>query len=93
VDALAERGGLSRQQAADRLATGGEKYRTFLDVGQATISRALNTARCALAEGSERTAVRHALDDLTARHLPPADAERIAYAQLGSEIEAERPPT
>ncbi|MEV0169171.1 hypothetical protein [Nonomuraea fuscirosea] len=40
----------------------------------------------------ERTAIRHALDDLTARRLPPADAERIADAQLDSEIEAERAP-
>lgn len=43
VDALAERGDLTLQQAADRLAQGGERYRTFLDVGQATIARALNT--------------------------------------------------
>ncbi|PZG19909.1 hypothetical protein [Nonomuraea aridisoli] len=92
VDALAERGGLTRQQAADRLAAGGEKYRQILDVGQATIARALNTARRALPEGPERTAVRHALDDLTTRHLPPADAERIANVQLDSEIEAERAP-
>ncbi|MGN9788657.1 hypothetical protein ACTMTF_45160 [Nonomuraea sp. ZG12] len=92
MDALAERGGITRDQAADRLAQGGEKYRQLLDVGQATIARALNTARRALPEGPERTAIRHALDDLTARHLPPADAERIAGAQLDSEIEAERAP-
>ncbi|MDP4511735.1 hypothetical protein [Nonomuraea turcica] len=53
-----------------------------------------SSARCALPKGPERTALRHALDDLTARHLPPADAERqrIAGAQLDSEIEAERAP-
>ncbi|MEV4013123.1 hypothetical protein AB0J35_21700 [Nonomuraea angiospora] len=92
VDALAEWGRLSRQQAADRLAQGGEKYRELLEVGQATIARALNTARRARPGGPERTAIRHALDDLTVRHLPPADAERIAGAQLDSEIEAERAP-
>lgn len=90
--ALAERGGLTREQAAARLAQGGDKYRDFLKVGQAAIARALHTARRALPEGPERTAVRHALDDLTARHLLPADAERIAGAQLASEIEAERTP-
>ncbi|TDD28848.1 hypothetical protein E1287_32070 [Actinomadura sp. KC06] len=92
VDALAERGGLTREQAVARLARGGEKYREFLDIGQAVIARALHTARRALPEGPERTAIRHALDDLTARHLPPADAERIAGVQLDSEIEAERSP-
>ncbi|MER6947414.1 hypothetical protein ABT294_25610 [Nonomuraea sp. NPDC000554] len=92
VDALAERGGLTREQAAARLAQGGEKYRELLNVGQASIARALNTARRALPEGPERTAIRHALDDLTVRHLPPADAERIAGARLNSEIEAERAP-
>ncbi|TMR03054.1 hypothetical protein ETD86_54025 [Nonomuraea turkmeniaca] len=74
--------------AADRLAAGGEKYRQILDVGQATIAHALYTARRALPEDPERTAVRHAPDDLTARHLPQADAERIANVQLDSEIEA-----
>lgn len=92
VDALAERSGLTRAQAAARLAHGGEKYRTFLDVGQAAIARALHTARRALPEGADRTAIRHALDDLTTRHLLPADAERIAGAQLDSEIEANRAP-
>ncbi|MFF2131791.1 hypothetical protein ACFVW1_41855 [Streptomyces olivochromogenes] len=47
----------------------GEKYRTLLDVGQATISRALNTARRALSVSPERTALRHALDDLARRYL------------------------
>ncbi|WP_336215988.1 hypothetical protein [Nonomuraea sp. LPB2021202275-12-8] len=92
VDALAERSGITRQQAAARLAQGGEKYREVLDIGQATISRALNTARRAFPQGAERTAIRHALDDLTNRHLPPADAKRTAAAQLDSEIEAERAP-
>ncbi|WP_242911505.1 hypothetical protein [Actinomadura terrae] len=87
IDALAERGGLTRQQATARLTRGGETYRTFLDVGQATIARALHTARRALPEGPERTAIRHALDDLTTRHQPPADAQRIANAQLDSETE------
>lgn len=88
IGALADRGGLTRQQAADRLAQGGQRYRQFLDVGQATIARALHTARRALPEGPERTAIRHALDDLTERCLPPADAERIAAAQLDRESEA-----
>ena len=92
MDALAVRGGITRQQAADRLTQGGEKYRQLLDVGQATIARALNTARRALPEGPERTAIRHALDDLTDRHLPPADAEHIAAVQLDTEIESERAP-
>lgn len=62
-------------------------------------ARALNTARRALPEGPERAPIRHALDDLTDRHLPPAachlppaDAERIAGAQLDSEIETGRAP-
>jgi hypothetical protein len=80
VDALAERGGLTRDQAATRLTQGEEKYRELLDVGQATIARALNTARRALPEGPGRTAIRHALDDLTNRHQPPAVAEYIAPA-------------
>ncbi|MEV4441326.1 hypothetical protein AB0K09_20340 [Streptomyces sp. NPDC049577] len=92
VAALAERGSLSLEQAAARLAQGGHKYRQLLDVGQAVISRALHTARRALPEGPGRTSVRHALDDLMYRHLLPADAERIANEQLDSEIEARRAP-
>lgn len=92
VSGLADRGGLTTEQAAARLAAGGEKYRHVLDVGQAVISRALHTARRALPEGPERTAIRHALDDLMNRHLLPADAERIANEQLDSEIEADRAP-
>lgn len=90
VSALADRGGLTLGQAAARLAQGGEEYREVLDVGQAVISRALHTARRALPEGPERTAVRHALDDLMDRHLLPADAERIADEQL--DREAKRTP-
>jgi hypothetical protein len=59
VAALADRGGLTRDQAAARLARGSEKYRELLDVGQAVISRALHTARRALSEGSERTGRPH----------------------------------
>ncbi|MFK0113980.1 hypothetical protein [Streptomyces sp. NPDC091217] len=92
VAGLANRGGLTPAEAAARLAAGGEKYLHVLDVGQAVISRALHTARRALPEGPERTAVRHALDDLIGRHLLPPDAERIANEQLDSEIEAERAP-
>jgi len=92
MDALADRGSLTRDQAIDRLARGGGKYRHVLTVGQAVISRALHTARRALPEGPERTAVRHALDDLMHRHVLPADAERIANEQLDSEIEADRDP-
>lgn len=92
VAALADRAGLTPDQAAARLAQGGADYRQVLDVGQAVISRALHTARRTLPEGPERTAVRHALDDLTDRHLLPADAQRIAGAQLDSEIEADRAP-
>lgn len=92
VAALAERGGVTPEQAAARLSTGGATYREVLDVGQAVISRALHTGRRALPEGPERTAVRHALDDLMYRHLLPADAERIANEQLDGEIEAERAP-
>ncbi|MEV6672877.1 hypothetical protein [Streptomyces sp. NPDC051162] len=92
VDALAERGGFTRERAAARLAQGGEKYRTVLDVGQATIARALNTARHDLPEGPERTAVRHVLDDLMDRHLLPPDAEHIAGEQLDREIEKQRDP-
>lgn len=92
VDALTVRGGLTREQAVARLARGGEKYRQVLDVGQASISRALHTARRALPEGPERTAVRHALDDLMDRHLLPPDAERIAGEQLDSEVENTRSP-
>lgn len=92
VAALADRGGLTPGQAAARLAAGGQDYRHFLEVGQATISRALHTARRALPAGPERTAVRRALDDLTYRHLLPADAERIAGEQLDTEIEAQRSP-
>ncbi|MFI6597353.1 hypothetical protein ACIBHX_13945 [Nonomuraea sp. NPDC050536] len=58
----------------------------------ATISRALHTVRRALPEGPERTAVRHALDDLTYRHHLSAEAERIADEQLDSEIEKQRAP-
>ncbi|MEU4516709.1 hypothetical protein AB0G05_45090 [Nonomuraea wenchangensis] len=61
-------------------------------MGQAVIARALNAAHRALPEGPERTALRHALDDLTDWNLPPADAERIAGAPLDSEIEAKRAP-
>ncbi|MFH8533241.1 hypothetical protein ACH4GE_33015 [Streptomyces tendae] len=92
VAALAGRGGMSRKQAAARLAEGGEKYRQVLEVGQAVISRALHTARRALPEGPERTAMRQALDDLMYRHVLPADAERIAGEQLDSEIESSRSP-
>ncbi|WP_186779881.1 hypothetical protein [Streptomyces salinarius] len=92
VAALAERGGMTREQAAARIAEGGEKYRQVLDVGQAIISRALHTARRALPEGPERTAIRQALDDLMGRHVLPADAERIAGKQLDSEIESVRSP-
>ncbi|MEU0287458.1 hypothetical protein [Streptomyces sp. NPDC006147] len=92
VGALADRGHLTREQAAARLAQGGEKYRHVLAVGQAAISRALHTARRALPEGPERTAIRQALDDLMYRHVLPADAERIAGEQLDSEIESTRSP-
>lgn len=92
VAALADRGGLTWDQAAARLARGGEEYRELLDVGQAAISRALHTARRALPEGAARAAVRHALDDLMERHQLPADATRIANEQLDSEIEAQRSP-
>ncbi|MFE9484732.1 hypothetical protein ACFYNM_39900 [Streptomyces spororaveus] len=92
VSALAERGAMAREEAATRLERGGEAYRQLLDVGQATIARALHTARRALPEGPERTAVRHAIDDLMYRHLLPADAERIAGAQLDTEVEATRSP-
>lgn len=37
----------------------------------------------------QRTAIRHALDDLTDRHLLPADAERIAGEQL-EQLEKQR---
>ncbi|MFE1735032.1 hypothetical protein ACFW6X_33635 [Streptomyces bacillaris] len=92
VDALADRGGLTRDQAVERLSHGGEAYRQVLDVGQAAISRALHTARRALPEGPERTAVRYALDDLMDRHLLPPDAVRLAGEQLDSEIENTRSP-
>ncbi|WP_331731386.1 hypothetical protein [Streptomyces sp. NBC_00073] len=92
VAALADRGGMTREEAAARLERGGAEYRQLLDVGQATIARALNTARRALPEGPERTAVRHALDDLMHRHLLPADAAAIAGAHLDTEIEATRSP-
>lgn len=92
VDALADRGSLTREQADARLAEGGEKYRHVLAVGQAAISRALHTARRALPEGPERTTIRHALDDLMDRHLLPPDAERIAGEQLDSETESTRSP-
>lgn len=56
VAAPAERGGFARVEAAARSAQGGaqgrEKYRTLLDVGQATISRALSTAHRALPAGA-----------------------------------------
>lgn len=92
VAALALRGGLTQEQAVARLAQGGEQYRQVLDVGQASIARALHTARRALPEGPERTAIRHTLDDLRYRHLLPPDAERIAGEQLDSEIESNRSP-
>jgi hypothetical protein len=92
IAGLAERGSLSLEQAAARLAAGGENYRHVLDVGQAAISRGLDTARLALPEGPERTAVRHALDDLFDHHRPPADAQRIADEQLDRETEANRAP-
>ncbi|NUU22092.1 MAG: hypothetical protein HOV68_11350 [Streptomycetaceae bacterium] len=92
VDAVAARGNLTRDQAAARLEQGGEKYREVLKVGRAVISRALHTARRALPAGPERTAIRYALDDLMDRHVLPADAERIANAQLDSEVEAQRAP-
>lgn len=90
VNALAARGNLTVQQAMARLQRGGSEYRQFLSVGQAAISRALNTARRALPEGPERTAIRHTLDDLTDCHLLPANAEHIANRQLDGEIEASR---
>jgi hypothetical protein len=90
--ALAERGGLTPQQAAARLAQGGEDYRHVLDCGQAAISRGLDTARLALPEGPERTALRHAMDDLMDHHQPPADAQRIAGEQLDREAEKSRDP-
>ncbi|MEU8943554.1 hypothetical protein AB0C97_36800 [Streptomyces goshikiensis] len=90
--ALSDRGAMTREEAAVRLERGGEAYRHVLDVGQATIARALHTARRALEEGPERTAVRHALDALMYRHLLPADAVRIAGAQLDTEVEATRSP-
>lgn len=92
VDALAERGGLTLDQAAARLAAGGADYRQVLDVGQAAIARALNTMRVELPGGPERTAVRHALDDLFDRHQVPADAERLANEQLDRELEKNRDP-
>lgn len=92
MSALADRGGMTCEEASARLERGGAAYRQLLDVGQATICRALHTARRALPEGPERTAVRHAIDDLMYRHLLPADAERIAGAQLDAEIEATRSP-
>ncbi|MER6198092.1 hypothetical protein ABT234_12100 [Streptomyces sp. NPDC001586] len=92
VAALADRGGLTREETTARLERGGAEYRELLDVGQATICRALHTARRALPEGPERIAVRHAIDDLMYRHVLPADAERIAGAQLDTEIEATRSP-
>ncbi|MFJ3726629.1 hypothetical protein ACIPYQ_29275 [Streptomyces sp. NPDC090045] len=92
VAALADRGGLTREEAAVRLEQGGAEYRELLGVGQATICRALHSARRALPEGLERTVVRHAIDDLMYRHLLPADAERIAGAQLDTEIETTRSP-
>ncbi|MEU4360059.1 hypothetical protein [Streptomyces virginiae] len=67
-------------ESSARLERGGSAYRQLVDVGQATIARALDTARHALPEGPERTAVRHALDDLMDRHLLPADAPAIAGA-------------
>ncbi|WP_030200736.1 hypothetical protein [Streptomyces sp. NRRL S-87] len=90
LTALADRGGMTQQEAAARLERGGASYRQLLDVGQATICRALHTVRRALPEGPERTAVRHAIDDLMDRHQLPADAVRIAWAQLDTEVEATR---
>ncbi|MEU9703019.1 hypothetical protein [Streptomyces sp. NPDC047981] len=92
LDAVAARGGFTREQAVARLLEGGEEYRQVLDVGQATIARALHTARRALPEGPERTAIRHVLDDLMDRHLLPTDAERIANEQLDTEVESTRSP-
>lgn len=92
VTGLAERGGLSLEQAADRLAQGGKDYRHVLDCGQAAISRGLDTARLALPEGPERTAIRHAMDDLMDHHQPPTDAQRIADEQLDREAEKSRDP-
>lgn len=92
VAALAERGGLTLEQAAARLAQGGKDYRHLLDVGQATICRGLDTARLALPEGPERTAVRHAMDDLLDHHRPPADAQRIADDQIDRETDRNHTP-
>lgn len=57
VAAPAERGGFtpcpsSGPPGPRRGAQGGEKYRTLLDVGQATISRILSTAHRALSAGA-----------------------------------------
>ncbi|MFD3472031.1 hypothetical protein ACFWWM_38035, partial [Streptomyces sp. NPDC058682] len=96
VAALADRGAMTREESSARLERGGTVYRPLLDVGQATICRALHTARRALPEGPELTAVRHTIDELMYRHVRPAGAEgiagaeRIAGAQLDTEILAGR---
>ncbi|MFJ4702964.1 hypothetical protein ACIP5N_32895 [Streptomyces sp. NPDC088768] len=84
---------MQRQAAlAVRLRTRGKEYQRVLDIGQAAVARALRTARRALPEGAERTAVRHALDDLMNRHVLPDDAERLAHEQLDREVESTHSP-
>ncbi|MFH9968709.1 hypothetical protein ACH4PR_46735 [Streptomyces mirabilis] len=94
--APAERGGFTRVEAAARSAPGGgqgrEKYRTLLDVGQATISRVLSTAHRALPAVARAHGAPPRSGRSRRRHLLPAQAERIADEQLAPEIEASRAP-
>ncbi|MEU9070972.1 hypothetical protein AB0D60_29240 [Streptomyces sp. NPDC048306] len=78
------------EQAAIAVAKDGELRLHDLAVRASAIG--VRLFRRALLEGPERTAIRHALNDLMYRHVLPADAERIAEKQLDSEIENFRPP-
>lgn len=68
--ALSQSGVASLANRPPRTWLRGEEYRTFFEVGQAAVARALHTARRALPAGPKRTAIRHALDDLSGQLAP-----------------------
>lgn len=89
VAALAERsrGVLTVKQVAERLRTGGERYRDFLSIGSAAIARALNRARRD-EEGAGRLRLREALDALEERHEVPDWAVDLTRTRLDDDLGA-----
>jgi hypothetical protein len=89
VAALAERsrGVFTAEQAAERLRTGGQRYRDFLTIGSAAIARALNRARRD-EEGAGRLRLREALDALEERHEVPDWAVDLTRTRLDDDLGA-----